>query len=213
MTEVVTYSGVAMTPRNGDPAGWDGSLTGTVHAAPVRLEPSGSATVAYPRGGSTAHAPHIVDVVGWLEHRTGEAWPASVGGVDVASLADFLAWFSGTRHASRMVRPTAVYRQGDRLTYVGTCVDLAGRPLSQVRLLFIGETVQDNAHGAGTNLAGVFVAYLPSGDTYDAFAFSPATGVTWHLDSITDHGNSVTIRFRQVTRSQGYGEGLFLGAV
>lgn len=117
------------------------------------------------------------------------------------------AWFG------RFIPISAVYRNADRVTLAGLAVNLAGQPLRSVQIQFIGETVQDHFFGAGTDTAGVYVAYLETGDTYTAYAFSPTTGIVFKLDHQETGPNTTTLVFRQVTKRGGFGEGLFLQGV
>ncbi len=211
MNALATYTGIAQGNQNAATSGELGPESGTVHNAPNLIPGQESATPPYPHGGTHAFAPSYVEDAGWMDHETGNTWTSKTPGQPVASLGAWLANASGSRHPSREIRPTAVYRQGDRTTLVGYAVDVAGQPLRQVRIQFIGETTQGLFSGAGSDLNGLVVAYLPTGDTYAAYAFSPTSGLTWRLLKITNHGPSVTFQFQRITRQAGYGEGIFMG--
>lgn len=165
------------------------------------------------RGGSEALATMVQDHAGLALILTGRVLVGVDDDVTERALPSGRALIlTGNHPLARFIQVSKVYRTGDRITYAGRAVDLSGQVLRQVQLQFIGETVQDNFAGSGTDLQGIFVAYLPTGDSYRAYAFSPNTGLTWELERIVDLGNSVRMEFRQVTKRGGFGEGIFLGS-
>jgi len=208
---MTTWESVETTLATGPPSGRF-FTTGDQWAS----EPLGMGDTPAPvimRGGSTALPTLSETNAGLILALTGRTLAGTDQDVTKrAQPAGRVHLLTGNHPLARFLQVSKVYRTGDRITYAGYALDLAGQPLKQVQVQFIGETVQDNFAGSGTDLNGIFVAYLPTGDTYQAYAFSPKTGITWALERIVDHANSVTMEFRQVTKRGGFGEGIFLGS-
>ncbi|MHB8633028.1 MAG: hypothetical protein ACYDBQ_03540 [Thermoplasmatota archaeon] len=206
---MTTYAGVAIA-QNGpadDSTRFD--LTGTTYAGAV-LAPAGGVDPAYPRGGSLALGFTTAAQNGRLDVTGG-----TLAGTIIAGLTAVIGGrvdLNGTVLLGRFIPLSAVYRNADRITLAGIATDLAGQPLRQVQLQFIGQTVQQHFFGGSTDANGIYLAYLDVGDTYDCFAYHAGTGTVWKLDhEDTSNPNTTTLVFTRVTRRGGFGEGLFRG--
>lgn len=207
---MATYAGVAIGQEDATPSGRIPEVFGTTHSSPVLLSLQASDVEPYNRGGSNAYAGEIADRTGWLAEFSGTTLESkAIGQPRVAAITGWLAEFSGSRYEGRKFVLSTVYRQGDKTTLVGHALDLAGQPLRQVQLQFIGETVQGNYFGSGTNLDGVFIAYLDAGDTFTAYAYDTVSGTVWRLLSKQETPNQTNLVFQAVTKRGGFGEGLF----
>jgi hypothetical protein len=203
---MATFDGVALSPASGDDTSRI-DLTGTTYEALAFSIAGGEAPVIL-RGGSTAfnlasglltgHAALNGDT--WLLRRIQTLLAQITGRVDLNGIA----WIG------RFIPVTAVYKNSDKITLAGIAVDLADQPLRSMQLQFIGETVQEHFAGSSTNQDGVYVAYLDTGDTYTAYAFSITRGFVYQLDHQESGPNTTTLVFNLLTKRGGFGEGLFL---
>ncbi len=200
---MTTYDSVAISTASGDGAGqWTGATLSS-----VGLGVQGGVDPAYPRGGSTAIAALSATIDGSWDGQ-GPVVPSVV--VRVLQAVKTGTWDGqGPVWVGRFIPMSAVYRNADRLTIAGFATDLAGMPLRQVQLQFIGETVQQHFFGSGTDGNGFYVAYLEIGDTYAAYAYHPLSGTVWKMDHQTALPNRTDLVFRQVTKRGGQ-DGLFL---
>lgn len=207
---MATYEGLALAPPAGDRQAW---------ALPVEATYTGAAQAAAAAGPDYTTGTYAVlgppasgPVQAFSDDFSGRLFQDRTLQPTVATFAAWLLDLTGKQYAAVALRVSAVYRQGDKLTLAGYALDLAGNPLRQFQLQFIGETVQENTAGFGTNLDGVYAAYLTVGDTYLVYAFHPATGVVFKLDHEEEPTPGQTnLRFRQVTRRVA-GDGVFLRA-
>jgi hypothetical protein len=201
---MTTYDGAAFGPASGDEAGtWTGA---SVDGAALAVQ--GGADPAYPRGGSTALDLAAWPRVGTFDGQGPTAQASALATCSTASVGRLNA--TGAVLVGRCIAVSAVYRSGDRLTLAGYARDVAGQPLRAMQIQFIGESVQSHYFGSATDLDGVYVAFLEQGDTYTAFAFSPATGIMFRLERREDLPNQTNLTFRQLTKRGGYGEGIYL---
>ena len=195
---MTTYDGVALGVVLGDDVG---PYLGQATLSGVGLAIQGGPDPAYPRGGSSAFA-SIAAVWGGRLDATGGPIEARVLSAIATTLAGRLDT-TGAVLVGRFIPISAVYRNADRITLAGFATDLAGNPLRQVQLQFIGETVQAHFFGGSTDGNGIYVAYLEVGDTYQAFAYSATSGIVWKLDHQLVQPNTTTLVFRQLTKRGG----------
>ena len=160
------------------------------------------------RGGSAAFAVAFGDLAGRRDV-SGDSWLVHRIQILTATLAGRLD-LTGQVWVGRFIAVSAVYRNADRITLAGIATNLAGQPLRNVQLQFIGETVQQHFFGGSTDANGIYVAFLEVGDDYTAYAYSATTGIVWRLDHEDVQPNTTALVFRQVTKRGGFGEGLFL---
>jgi hypothetical protein len=200
---MASFDGAALASALANEAGtWMGA---TVPG--LALAGQGGTDPGIPRGGSAALAAVAVALAGRLDGLGPPIAAQTPTQASTAAVARLDA--TGALLVGRFIAVSAVYRTGDRLTLAGYALNLAGQPLREYQVQFIGESVQAHYFGAGTDLDGVYVAFLDQGDTYTAFAYSPTTGITFRLESMQTTPNQTTLTFRQVTKRGGSGEGLF----
>jgi hypothetical protein len=206
---MATFDGAAIGPQ-GAPAP-DIQRGGAAPAAPVEGTAAGQQD---PRSGTTLPAQSAAsstgDATGSPLQLSGAAWVARGHLLQNAPLAGWLLQLTGQFFAARAFQISAVYRSSDRLTLSGYAVDLAGQPLREYQLQFVGETVQQHFFGSATDLDGIYVAYLDTGDTYAIYAFHTTKGTTYRLESEVQYPNRTDLVFRLVTKRGGTGEGIFL---
>ena len=203
---MATYASAATSWERVD-AAWSLEIAQTYQGSPLAVLRLGP-IVEF--GGVSRLEPSSGPVLASTVDLSGRTFDAASLAWRVTAFAGWVLELTGQRYAGVRLHVAAVYRQGDKLTLAGYARDLAGAPLRNVQLHFIGETVQDHFFGAATNLDGIYAAFLDVGDTYTAFAFNPTTGITFALHEWQESPNTTTLVFRQVTKRGGLGEGLFL---
>lgn len=200
------FEGVAIGVQGGDDvARLEGSGQSWTGAA---FQVQGSPAPFIERLGSMAFQVALATPAG-RDDTNGDVWT-------VHRIATLLAQITG-RHdmtgqlwVGRFIPISAVYKNSDRITLAGVALDLSGQPLRAMQLQFIGETVQEHFAGASTDGNGIYVAYLDTGDTYTAYAFSVGRGFVYKLDHQEAGPNTTTLVFKLLTKRGGFGEGLFL---
>jgi hypothetical protein len=203
---MATFEGVSLTPATGDDTSridlsgtsYDGSAFFVAGGEAPFIERGGSAAFYLASGLLTGHAPLNGD--SWLLRRIQALLADVTGRLDL----------NGTVWIGRFIPVTAVYKNSDKITLAGIAVDLANQPLRAMQLQFVGQTVQEHFAGSSTNNDGVYVAYLDTGDTYTAYAFSVGRGFVYQLDHQEAGPNTTTLVFKLLTKRGGFGEGLFL---
>lgn len=203
---MATFTGRAISPATGDDTSRLDLSGATFTGAAMNV--AGSTAPFILRGGSLALTLASGPVVGH-EPLSGDTWPGRIIPLITVLITGRLDT-TGAVFEGRELVVSAVYRNGDRLTIAGYARTIPGQPLRQFQIHFIGETVQDHFFGAATDLNGVYVAYLDTGDTYTAYAFSPKSGITYKLETLESTPNQTNLTFRQVTKLGGFGEGIFL---
>ena len=196
---MATYAGASVSVLSGDDsarmelsgASWTGAAVAIQGGPAPFIDRLGS--LAMNLGLATQNGRRDVSGDSWLVQRVTTLLAQLTGRLDL----------TGQVWVGRFIPISAVYRNADRVTLAGLAVDLAGNPLRQVQLQFIGLTVQDHFFGSGTDGNGIYVAYLDTGDSYDAYAFSPSRGQVFKLDHQTPGPNTTTLVFRLLTKRGG----------
>jgi hypothetical protein len=203
---MATFTGVALNPATGDDtsridlsgATYDGLAFAVAGGEAPFIERGGSLAMNLATALWVDHEPLSGD--SWLHRRIQTLLADLTGRVDL----------NGTIWVGRFIPVTAVYKNSDKITLAGVAVDLSNQPLRMMQLQFIGQTVQEHFAGASTNADGIYVAYLDTGDTYTAYAFSVGRGFVYQLDHQEAGPNTTTLVFKLLTKRGGFGEGLFL---
>lgn len=206
---MVTFTGATFAPAQSD--GPANTFGGSATFAETTAQPNGAINGL---SGDTWPTVPFVEVtsssLAWLLQLSGDNLTARNLAPVVVPFTGFLDHLTGSIFTGRAFAISAVYRNSDRITIAGYALDLAGKPLRQYQIQFVGQTVQAHYFGSATDLDGIYVAYLETGDDYTAYAFDTKRGLTYRLEQMVTLPNQTNLVFRLVTKRGGFGEGIFL---
>ncbi len=203
---MTTYDSQRIAALQGDATGRVEESGATWTGAELTLQ--GGPAPFIERGGSTAFQVIQGNLIGRRD-ASGDAWLLRRIQTLLATITGRVE-LNGSVWIGRFIPVTAVYKNSDKITLAGVAVDLSNQPLRAMQLQFIGQTVQEHFAGSSTDANGIYVAYLDTGDTYTAYAFSVGRGFVYQLDHQETGPNTTTLVFKLLTKRGGFGEGVFL---